>query len=273
MRFGIRCSSWLLVAATAAAVSLITSAPATPLGNKGQIAFAATQPTVWNIVALGDSDTTGEGDPTRLGWVGRYARLLRQKLGLKVVVTNLAANGKTSRGLLSEMRSDPTTRAAVRKAQIVLVGIGGADLGAGDARLEAGECKGKACYAADLRAFGRNLDATAAAIRKLRTPKQTVLRAITLPNVVPGAKDVTPPFITPAIGVYQNKVLKQYICSAMAKHRGRCVDAFLAFNGPDGVENAYAKGWLTKDPCCYPSGKGQQVMARLVFKTGLAPLR
>jgi hypothetical protein len=47
----------------------------------------ATQPTVWNIVALGDSDATGEGR-TRLGWVGRYARLLRQKLGLKVVVTN-----------------------------------------------------------------------------------------------------------------------------------------------------------------------------------------
>jgi hypothetical protein len=100
-----------------------------------------------------------------------------------------------------------------------------------------------------------------------------VLRAITLPNVVAGAKDVVPPFITPEIGVYQNNVLKQHICNKMAKHRGRCVDAYQAFNGPDGTENAYAKGWLTKDPCCYPSGKGQQVMAGLVFKTGLAPLR
>jgi len=234
---------------------------------------ATTQPAVWNIVALGDSDTTGEGDPTRLGWVGRYARLLRQKLGLKVVVTNLAANGKTSQSLLSEMRSDPTTRTAVKKAQIVLVGIGGADLGAGDQRLEAGTCKGEACYAADLRAFGRNLDATAALVRNLRSSNQAVLRAITLPNVIPGAKDVVPPFITPKIGVYQNRTLKQHICSAMAKHRGRCVDAFRAFNGPDGSQNAYAKGWLTKAPCCYPSGRGQQVMAELVFKTGLAPLR
>jgi lysophospholipase L1-like esterase len=234
---------------------------------------ATTQPTVWNIVALGDSDTTGEGDRTGLGWVGRYARLLRQKLGLKVVVSNLAQNGKTSRVLLSEMRADPGTRALVKEAQIVLVGIGGADLGAGDQRLEAGACKGVACYAADLRAFGRNLDATAALVRKLRSPKQAILRAITLPNVVPGAEDVVPPFITQKIGVYQNKALKQYICSAMAKHRGRCVDAFLAFNGPGGMQNAYAKGWLTKAPCCYPSGKGQQVMAQLVFKTGLAPLR
>jgi lysophospholipase L1-like esterase len=230
---------------------------------------AATKPTVWNIVALGDSDATGEGDRTGLGWVGRYARLLRQKLGLKVVVTNLARNGRTSRGLLSDMRSDPRTRGAVRKARIVLIGIGGADLGPGDARLEAATCKGEACYAADLRAFGRNLDATAALVRKLRGSNTTLLRAITLPNVVPGARDVIPPFITEEIGVYQTKTLKQYICSAMVKHRGRCVDALLAFNGPDAKEDAYVKGWLTKDPCCYPSGQGQQVMAELVFKTGL----
>jgi lysophospholipase L1-like esterase len=234
---------------------------------------APTQQTVWNIVALGDSDATGEGDPTGVGWVGRYARLLRQKLGVKVVVTNLAQEGKTSAVLRSELRSDPTTRGALKKAQIVLVGIGGADLGAGDARLEAGTCKAGACYAADLRAFGRNLEATAALVRKLRGSNSTVLRAITLPNVVPGARDVIPPFITQAIGVYQNKTLKQYICSAMTKHRGRCADAFLAFNGPTGTQNAYAKGWLTKAPCCYPSGRGQQVMAGLVFKTGLAPLR
>ena len=41
---------------------------------------------------------------------GALARLLRQKLGLKVVVTNLAENGKTSEELLSEIRSDPMTR-------------------------------------------------------------------------------------------------------------------------------------------------------------------
>jgi hypothetical protein len=78
---------------------------------------------------------------------------------------------------------------------------------------------GVACYAADLRVFGRNLDATAALVRKLRNSKQAVLRTITLPNVIPGAEDVVPSFITPEIGVYQNKTLKQYICSAMAKHR------------------------------------------------------
>jgi lysophospholipase L1-like esterase len=225
------------------------------------------------IVALGDSDATGEGDPTRLGWVGRYARLLRARLGLRFTVTNLARNGQTSSQLVADVRSDPTTRRAVKKAQIVLFGTGGADLNAGDARMEAGKCKAEACWAGDLRAFGRNLDTTVALVRKLRGSNATALRAITLPNVVPGAEDVVPPFATVAIGVYQTKTLRQLICAAMTKHRGRCVDVLRVFNGPDGTQNAYAKGWLTKSPCCYPSGKGQQLMAELVFKTGLKPLR
>jgi lysophospholipase L1-like esterase len=232
----------------------------------------AAQPAPWHVVALGDSDTTGDGDASGLGWVGRYARLLREKLGLKVVVTNLAVEGKTSDQLLSDVQSDPTTRSALKGAQVVLIGIGGADLNAGDDRLQAGACKSTACYAADLRRFGRNLDATAGLVRKLRGRQQAVLRAMTLPNVVPGAKDVVPPFITQRIGVYQNTTLRRYICGAMAKHGGRCVDAFRIFNGADGTQNAYAKGWLTKNPCCYPSGKGQQVMAELVFSSGLAPL-
>lgn len=234
---------------------------------------SAAQPTVWNVVALGDSDTTGSGDSTHLGWVGRYAHLLRQELGLKVVLTNLARDGKTSSELLSDLRSDATTRNAVTKAQVVLIGVGGADLNAGDDRLQAGACKLDACYAPVLRAFGRNLAATAALIRTLRSSHEAVLRAITLPNVVPGAKDVVPAFITQGIGVYQTVTLKGYICAAMAAHDGRCVDAFRAFNGANGTRDAYARGWLTKDPCCYPSGKGQQVMAQLVFDSGLAPLR
>jgi lysophospholipase L1-like esterase len=140
------------------------------------------EPAQLHIVALGDSDTTGEGDASGLGWVGRYARLVHQKLGLEVVVTNLAQEGKTSSELLAEVRSDRTTRAALKTAQVVLIGIGGADLNAGDDRLQAGACKSTACYAADLRAFGRSLDATAALVRKLRSPAQGVLRAITLPN-------------------------------------------------------------------------------------------
>lgn len=236
-------------------------------------ASAKQQPQVWKVVALGDSDTTGEGDTTGQGWVGRYAKLLRQELGATVLVKNLAVDGQTSDVLLRRVRSDPATRAGVKDAQVILIGCCGADLNAGDDQLSAGKCKGAACYRALLAQFAHNLDATAGLIRKLRTNDQAVLRAITLPNVVPGAADVVPSFATGAIALYQAKTLKRAICSAMAKHGGRCVDALLAFNGPAASANAYAKGLLTKHPCCYPSGSGQQLIAELVFKSGLNPLR
>src|SRR5262249_20037660 len=44
------------------------------------------------------------------------------------------------------------------------------------------------------------------------------------------------------------------------------------FFGSCGTQTAYAKGWLRKNACCYPSGKGQQFIAELVFRSGLAPL-
>jgi hypothetical protein len=49
-----------------------------------------------------------------------------------VHVTNLASDGKTSDVLLTQVRSDPATRQALRDACAVLLGIGGADLNRGD---------------------------------------------------------------------------------------------------------------------------------------------
>jgi len=123
-----------------------------------------------HVVALGDSETTGSGDPTRVGWVGRYSQLLQTKLGLKSSVSNLAQDGKTSADLLSDLRNDPNTRTQVKSAEIVLLGIGGADLNAGDDNFKAGKCRAEACYAPVLESFARNFDAIVAAVRALRAP-------------------------------------------------------------------------------------------------------
>jgi lysophospholipase L1-like esterase len=263
--------NWVAVSGLTLAALLFSSRAAPGLAVQSKQDLERSTPL--QIVALGDSDATGHGDPTRRGWVGRYAQLLRQRLGLRVTVTNLARDGKTSSMLLSEIRSDPTTRAAVRQADIVLFGIGGADLNPGDARWDAGKCKGKPCYAADLQAFGRNFDATVAVARKLRRSQNTVLRAITLANAAPGALDVIPPFGTIEIGRYQAESLLRSICGSMGRRGGRCIDVLHAFNGQSGTEDAYAKGLMNKRECCYPSARGQQLMAELLFKTGLKPLR
>jgi hypothetical protein len=59
----------------------------------------------------------------------------------------------------------------------------------------------------------------------------------------------------------------------MTKYGGRCIDVLHAFNGPNGTANAYEKGLLSLEDCCYPSAKGQRLMAKLLLRTGLAPLR
>jgi lysophospholipase L1-like esterase len=218
-----------------------------------------------HVVALGDSETSGHGDSTGVGWVGRYVRLLRARLGLQVDVSNLAQDGTTSARLLSDLRSDATTRMKVQGAQIVLLGIGGADLNAGDDNFQAGRCRGEACYAPVLNSFARNFDAIIVAVEELRRSNKTVLRSITQPNVLTGAEDVIPKFLKP--------IANDAICRSMTKHDGRCIDVLHAFNGPNGKANAYKTGLLNHQDCCYPSAKGQQLMAELLFKTGLAPLR
>jgi hypothetical protein len=222
-------------------------------------------------VALGDSDTTGAGDPSSVGWVGYYAAALRSETGDPVDVQNLAVDGKTSQMLLSDLRSDETTETLVTHADIVLIGIGGADLNAGDARLQAGDCAGKACYVPVLRTFARNFDAIVARIRALRDAP-TVIRAVTLPNGLPGAEAVVPSFVTPQISLYQARTELRIVCGAMRRSGGRCVDVLHAFNGPSGTRDAYARGLMNLQDCCYASAKGQRLIAALLIKTGLAPL-
>ncbi len=90
------------------------------------------------------------------------------------------------------------------------------------------------------------------------------------------AEDVIPSFLKPVateIGVFQAKSFRQAICASMTRHGGRCIDVLRAFNGVDGTDNGYAKGLLNHAACCYPSGKGQQLIAQLLLQTGLKPLR
>jgi lysophospholipase L1-like esterase len=263
---------WLVLALTCGLVGCGGSPEGSSPSTSATTAPSAAAP-VWRIVALGDSETTGEGDTEGVGWVERYARLLRRSLRAQVTVTNLAQNGKTSDELLAQVRSDAATRRALGQATIVLFGIGGADLNAGDDALAAGDCRGTACYAPLLRRFARTFDATVAEVRAIRGPRRTVLRSITAPNPVPGAEDVIPSFVTRRIGLFQARTARSAICRAMRRHGGRCVDLLRAFNGSRGTDDAYRTGLMNHEDCCYPSAKGQQRIAELLANTGLAPVR
>jgi hypothetical protein len=59
----------------------------------------------------------------------------------------------------------------------------------------------------------------------------------------------------------------------MARYGGRCIDVLHRFNGLAGTTDAYRRGLLNHEDCCYPSAKGQQLMAEMLIGTGLTPLR
>ena len=158
------------------------------------------------------------------------------------------------------------------RAQVVLLGIGGADLNAGDDNLQAGRCNARACYQPLLRHFDRNFDATVAAVHQL-VGSSTLIRATSLPNGYPGAGSAYPPFITADIGLYQANTERTIVCRAMRKHGGECIDVVRAFNGPSGTRDAYKAGLMTKNPCCYPSANGQQLIAQLLYRLGLGSLK
>jgi lysophospholipase L1-like esterase len=239
-------------------------------GPGSQPSASTSRPAAMKIVALGDSDATGIGDATGRGWVGRYGDLAKQKLKMPVTVDNRAGEGKTSDQLLTEVTDDDSLRQALKGADVLLVGIGGADLSAGDDALGAGSCEGRQCYAQLLQAFDANIKAIASEVRRLAPT--AVLRAISLPNVVPGGGDAIPSFVTADIGRYQVVAERASICQAMRSNGGQCVDVVRAFNGDDASGDAYMTGLLTKDPCCYPSATGQQLMAELVAETGFQGL-
>jgi len=221
------------------------------------------------VVALGDSDATGIGDSTGRGWVRRYGDLVHAKLDVPVAVDNQAYEGQTSEQLLTAITGVGSLRRTLSRADVILIGIGGADLNIGDEAWAEGLCSGRSCYKLLLARFGKNIAAIAHEVRQLAPT--AALRAISLPNGVPGAGDAIPASAAP-ISLYQVQTERKLVCAAMQSSGGQCVDVVRAFNGDNGDGDAYAKGLMTTDPCCYPSANGQQLIAQLLVATGLEGL-
>ena len=228
------------------------------------------------LVALGDSDTNGHGDPSGTGWVGYYAALVHAATGRKVAVHNLAVDGLTSDDLRLQLLKDQALRAGIASADFIVLGLGGGDLNTADSSYLAKTCAPAACYGSAISHYGQNMDTIAAEIAEIRGQKPTVLRAVSGPNIVPGAEDVIPAELLEAarrFGLSQARGLRDQTCRAMTLHNGRCIDVVTAVNGPDGTADGYAAGLLNHSECCYPNAAGQRLMAKLLIQTGTKPIQ
>ena len=80
----------------------------------------------YRVVALGDSLSAGTGDLRAGGYPGRLQRLLEAR-GRTTSLLNLAVPGAETNEVLARL-SEPSVRAAVRQANVILVSAGGNDL-------------------------------------------------------------------------------------------------------------------------------------------------
>jgi lysophospholipase L1-like esterase len=110
--------------------------------------------------------------------VDRYAEYLRDDTGAHVRLTNLGVSGQTSSQLLRSLEN-PSTRRALRGAEVVTYNIGINDLGRARGAHEAGTCggvQGERCLRAAVEEFEGNWDVITREILSLRSPDETVIR-------------------------------------------------------------------------------------------------
>ena len=149
----------------------------------------------WNYVALGDSLAAGVG--ARQGYVDRYAEYLRDDTGARVELTNLGVSGQTSPQLLRALRNDPSTRRALRGAEVVTYNIGINDLGQAWGSYEAETCggaQGERCLHAVVVELDENWNAITGEILSLSSPDKTIIRTVGL-GYTPHAGRVIEPYL------------------------------------------------------------------------------
>jgi lysophospholipase L1-like esterase len=233
----------------------------------------------WDLVALGDSLPTDEGDAgPEQTFPEVLAKRISKDTGKTVNVTNLAVPGWASGDLRAAIDLNDEYREAIAGAEIVTLSIGGNDLFAADEQWLGGSCGGaddRGCYEKALAEFEKNLQAILVRILELRTPGEAMLRVTNVYDPLIGDK-----VAQAELGArYEDlsdltaanlKEMNSVICGTARRVGMLCADLHTAFNGSSGHENPHAKGLISEDRV-HPSVKGHQAIAATVAGLGYFP--
>jgi lysophospholipase L1-like esterase len=164
---------------------------------------------------------------------------LRELTGTGVTFINDVTNGGTAEELAGYMQTDEGIRADVAVADIIVIAIGGNDLGpAFDATLE-GTCGGDDgldCFRAMRDTLRESFDTMLTEIRALRAGKPTAIRMVTTSNEFladPELLDLFGQEFAEHEGVEIARMNADAQCEVAAAHDAMCIDLGVALNGPD----------------------------------------
>ena len=224
----------------------------------------------WQYTALGDSLAAGTGD-AQGGYVPRYRGHIQTDTGNTVTLIDRGVPGWTSADLLNALRTDASMRAQVAGSQVVTFNIGGNDLLQALQRYQAGTCGGtdnQRCLGEAIALFKTNWNAIIAQVLALRSTRDTIIRTMDIYNPVVD--------LLKLFGVF-NQVkpylddLNRYIHVTATANRIHVARVYREFNGPNGDQDAAAKGYISGDGI-HPSPAGHDAVARLLRELSYHPL-
>jgi hypothetical protein len=218
-------------------------------------------------VALGDS-WTGNICGGK-SYVDYYADYIESDLGVKVRVLNEQINDLYMDELLSNLRTKQQLRNEISEAKVVTFLIGGGD--AEGIVLNPGVTDIRKALAP----WRETYDAVIDEIVSLRSPSDTIIRAIEYPN--PWVSYLKKQGILDQ--VYPNcAAWVEQIVEAASEHNIPVARVYLAWNGPNGDEDPVAKGYTCGDvsklkSVVHPQRSGKPRHCRGPSQTGIQTLR
>ena len=224
----------------------------------------------WNVVALGDSVTSGaQCECTPFPQV--YAQDVSRARGIPTTAQNFGANGLTSGQLLAQLRDPSSSEArAVPNADIVLVTIGANDFSDHHDQVTAGSCTGD-CLHDELSSMRSNVAAVLQRIHALRHGRPTAVLVTGYWNVFEDGEVARSSFPEPGVMATRELTLRanQEIRGAARACGATYVDLYRPFNGP--ASQGDITGLLASDGD-HPDARGHQLIASALVAAGLPGL-
>ncbi|HEC62206.1 MAG TPA: SGNH/GDSL hydrolase family protein [bacterium] len=210
----------------------------------------------WDYVILGSSVGTW--------WAEYYGDSIESDLGVKLFYLSHYVGAQPVSGLLKNIRNDERLRGNIKKAEVITIGVGIADMNYAIGMYGAGGRNDRRRLKEELDTFRETYDSMLTELLSLTSPTDTIIRVMD--------------FYYPNVGRDQEKGIYNQIKSSWQKFNKCIIQAarkrgipvakvFQAFHGPHGNDDPAEKGYLDKDGL-HSSEEGKKIIAAEFQKLG-----
>lgn len=210
----------------------------------------------WDYVVLGSSIGTW--------WAEYYGNLIEADLGVKLIYHDYYVGSQPVSGLLKNIRNNGRIRENIKKAEVITIGVGNADMEIVTTIWGAGGENDRNKRKGELKRFRETYDSMLTELLSLTSPTNTIIRTM----------DFYYPYVgrDKEKGIYdQNKRYWQSFNKVIVQAARKCgipvAKVFDAFHGPQGKDDPADKDYLGYDRA-HPSEEGMKVIAEEFRKLG-----